>query len=103
MLVHNCQPLQIHHYATNKSKKYTPSFEKIAKKYNLDLDDDWNKEALPHQGRHPYKYHDFVKEGMKKADKEAKGDVDKFKDLFDKYVKEPIRQNPDLLYKKGWK
>lgn len=23
--------------------------------------------------------------------------------LFDKYVKEPIRQNPDLLYKKGWK
>ena len=49
VLVHNktpCQqlksintqkPLQIHHFASNKNKKYTPEFEKITKKYNLNV------------------------------------------------------------------
>ncbi|WP_082705899.1 AHH domain-containing protein [Aneurinibacillus sp. XH2] len=47
------KPEQVHHYATNKSKKYTPQIEAITKKYGLDLDEAWNKELLPHQGRHP--------------------------------------------------
>lgn len=60
------KPNQVHHFATNKSKKYTARFEKIANKYKLDLDDAWNKELMPHQGRHPYAYHDYMLEQMKK-------------------------------------
>ena len=54
------KPNQVHHFATNKSKKYTSQFENITKKYGLDLDDDWNKALMPHQGRHPYAYHDML-------------------------------------------
>jgi len=96
------RPNQIHHYATNKSKKYTQKMEEIAKKFGLSLDGAWNKESLPHQGRHPYAYHDFVLEGMKNAARESGGCADKFKELFEKYVKKPVRDNPDLLRKKGW-
>ena len=54
------KPLQNHHFATNKNEKFTPQFEEITKKYNLDLNGDWNIEKLPHQGRHPNDYHKFV-------------------------------------------
>ena len=50
----NTKPNQVHHFATNKSSKYTSQFESITKKYGLDLDDSWNKALMPHQGRHPY-------------------------------------------------
>ena len=40
----NTKPLQEHHYATNKSKKYTSQFENIANKYGLDLDYPWNND-----------------------------------------------------------
>jgi len=96
------RPNQIHHYATNKSKIYAPLMEKIAKKFGLGLDEAWNKESLPHQGRHPYDYHKFVLKGMEKAAKESGGCAEKFKELFEKYVKKPVRDNPDLLRKKGW-
>ena len=43
------KPNQVHHYATNKSKTYTPQLEEIANRYGLDLDDAWNKDLLPHQ------------------------------------------------------
>ena len=98
----NTRPNQIHHYATNKNKKYSPAMQKIADKYGLKLDEIWNKESLPHQGRHPNAYHDFVVDGMKRAHREAKGDKVKFLNLFDQYVKEPVRKNPDLLRKDGW-
>ncbi len=52
------KPEQLHHFATNKNKTYTPQFEEIANKYGLDLDDAWNKEYMPHQGRHPNEYHE---------------------------------------------
>ena len=48
------RPNQVHNFASNKSSKYTSQFENIAKKYNLDLDEAWNKELMPHQGRHAY-------------------------------------------------
>lgn len=98
----NVRPKQEHHYATNKNKKYSPAMQRIAEKYKLDLNEVWNKEFLPHQGRHPNAYHDFVIDGMKQADKIAKGDKSKFLELFESYVKKPVRENPDLLRKKGW-
>lgn len=60
------KPNQVHHFATNKSKKYTARFEKLANKYKLDLDDAWNKELMPHQARHLYAYHDYILEQVKK-------------------------------------
>lgn len=51
---------QLHHYASNKNQTYTPQFEEVAKKYGLDLEGDWNKELLPHKGRHPNNYHGYI-------------------------------------------
>lgn len=96
-------PMQIHHFATNKSKTFTPAMEKIAEKYGLKLDDMWNKRSLPHLGRHPNAYHQFVLDGMRRAHKEAKGNVDAFLSGFDKYVIQPVVNNPELLRKSGWK
>lgn len=95
------KPNQIHHFATNKSKKYTSQFENIAKKYGLDLDGDWNKELMPHQGSHPYAYHEYVLDNMQKFDKIAKGDKTKFLMLYDQ-MKQKIISNPNMLYKDYW-
>ena len=95
-------PYQLHHWATNKSGSYTARMEAIAKRYGLGLDDAWNKELLPHLGRHPNAYHEFVLDGMEVAAREAKGNQTKFLELFDLYVKQPVRDNPDLLRKLGW-
>ena len=96
------KPNQIHHFATNKSKKYTSQFENIAKKYGLDLDGDWNKELMPHQGRHPYAYHEYVLDNMQKFDRIANGDKRKFLKLYNQ-MKQKIINNPEMLYKDYWK
>ncbi|ARD24079.1 AHH domain-containing protein [Shewanella japonica] len=96
-------PMQLHHFATNKSKTFTPAMEKIADKYGLKLDDMWNKQSLPHLGRHPNAYHQFVLDGMRRSHKEARGNVDTFLSGFDKYIKQPVLNNPELLRKSGWK
>ncbi len=76
-------PNQVHHYATNKSKIFTPRIQKIADRYGLNLDAEWNKDLLPHQGRHPNLYHEFVERGMEQAARESGTDAEKFKSLFD--------------------
>lgn len=96
------KPKQIHHFATNKSKKYTKQFERIAKKYGLKLDDKWNKQLLPHQGRHPYEYHEYVLDSMRKIDAIAQGDTAKFLKLYDK-MKQKIIKHLEMLYKNYWK
>ena len=97
------KPLQMHHYATNKSKKYTAEFERIVQRYNLDLDGMWNKELLPRQGRHPNAYHEFVKDKLNFIDGVANGNQEIFLDLYEKEVKSIIRNNPDMLYSNYWK
>ncbi len=95
-------PEQVHHFATDKNKIFTPQMEAIADKYGLDLDDAWNKELLPHLGRHPNSYHNFVLQGMQRAALEAGSNQKKFLELFELYVKQPIRNNPALLRAAGW-
>ena len=95
------KPNQIHHYATNKSKTYTHQMEEIAKKYGLDLNGKWNKDLLPHQGRHPNEYHEYVLNSMKQFDEVAQGNVDIFLQLYEK-MKAYIKANPDMLYKAYW-
>ena len=81
------KPEQLHHFATNKNKTYTPQFEEIANKYGLDLDDAWNKEYMLHQGRHPNEYHDYVLDSMTEFDKIAQGDKNVFIKLYDNLKK----------------
>lgn len=97
------KPNQIHHYATNKNKTYTQTFKSITDKYHLNLDADWNKELLPHQGRHPNAYHDFVLDEMRNIDNIANGNKDIFLDLYESEIKSIIRENPDMLYSNYWK
>jgi len=95
-------PEQLHHFATNKNKAFTPEMQKIADQFGLRLDGAWNKELMPHLGRHPNEYHDFVLGGMRQAQAEAGGSAQNFLELFNTYVKEPVLQNPSLLRKSGW-
>jgi histone H3/H4 len=95
-------PEQIHHFATNKSKKWTAQLEDIVDRYSLKLDGDWNKASLPHQGRHPDAYHEWVLDQMKQIDNIAQGDQDKFIELFNRRVKEVVEDNPEMLRKTYW-
>lgn len=97
-------PLQLHHFATNKHSTYTRRFEEILREHgiNLSLEGDWNKEVLPHRGRHAEAYHRWVAEQIEKAANEAQGDVEKFKQLFERYVKQRVRENPLMLRKEWW-
>ncbi|WP_207202698.1 AHH domain-containing protein, partial [Campylobacter jejuni] len=98
----NQLPIQTHHIATDKSKRFTKEFQKIIKKYNLELDGDWNKVKMPHRGRHPNEYHEYILEKMKKIDKIARGDKNKFLKEFEK-LKEEIKNNPAILRKEYYK
>lgn len=95
-------PLQIHHFATNKHSVWTPRMESVAQQFGLELNGAWNKAALPHLGRHPNEYHQFVFQNMQRAASEAGSSQAKFLLLFDQYVKQPVLQNPNLLRKSGW-
>jgi RHS repeat-associated protein len=95
-------PTQLHHFATTKSARYTSQMAEITDQFGLDLEGTWNKELLPHLGRHPNVYHDFVLEGMQNAAAGAGGSQAKFLELFNIYVKQPVIENPLLLRKAGW-
>jgi hypothetical protein len=97
-------PLQLHHFATNKHSKYTERFKAILQRFGLklDLDDEWNKGKIPHRGRHAEGYHRWVAEQMERAAWEAQGDPEKFKELYDRYVKQPVRDNPLMVRKEWW-
>ena len=95
-------PSQIHHYSTNKHSTYTAKMERIVKLYGLKLDEEWNKEALPHQGRHPEEYHAWVLAQLQEISRISKGDTEKFISLFEKRVKNVVKSHPDMLRKHFW-
>ena len=96
------KPMQMHHFATNKNKRYTPQMKAITDKYGLDLNGDWNKELMPHLGRHPNYYHEYVLEQMTQISIIAGKNQNLFLDLYEQNVKMPIRNNPNMLYKNYW-
>mgnify|MGYP000994994098 CR=1 FL=1 len=73
----------------------------ILHQYGLDLDDEWNKELVPHQGRHPNAYHDWMLEELQSIDKVTNGNRDAFLRMFED-VKKTVRDNPDMLRKAFW-
>ena len=96
------RPNQIHHFASNKNKRYTAQFNQITRKYGLTLDEDWNKALMPHQGRHPNAYHDYILDNMQRFDMVSQGDKEIFLDLFEQ-MKNRIIENPEMLYKEYWR
>ena len=96
------KPMQLHHFATDKNKVFTPQMEAIASKYGLNLNEPWNKEYMHHLGRHPNEYHNYVLEQMQMFDIVSKGDQTVFLSLFEQLKKE-IVNNPEILTKEYWK
>ncbi len=96
-------PEQIHHFATNKSSKWTDRMAEITQKYGLDLDDAWNKRRLPHRGRHPDAYHEWVLERMFEVDEIAQGNREAFLELFEQKVKRVVQERPEMLRKWYWR
>jgi hypothetical protein len=101
VLVHN--NCELHHFATNKNKRFQPQFEDIISRYGLKLDEAWNKAKLPHKGRHANDYHKWVLEKMKEADDIANGNVNNFLVEFKKKVIDPVTKKPEMMYKKYWR
>lgn len=66
------------------------------------MDEGWNKELLPHLGRHPNDYHNFVLEEMIKAAKNADGSVSESLKLFNSNIKQLVIATTGLL-RAGWK
>jgi RHS repeat-associated protein len=98
----SAQPTQVHHFASDKNKTYTPEMRAIAEKYNLDLDGSWNKQALPHQGRHPNAYHEWVIKQMRAIDAMPGMNQQQFIQQFNLKVIQPVNNNPTMLYKNFW-
>ncbi|TCO45210.1 HNH/ENDO VII superfamily nuclease [Kribbella antiqua] len=96
-------PIQDHHLASDKSRtERTTMFKEITRKYDLELDGDWNKVPIHHRGRHPDEYHAFVLGTMQFIDQEAKGDRRRFLRMYHELVKDTVVENPEMLRKKAW-
>jgi hypothetical protein len=73
----------------------------LLRKYNLDLNGEWNKVLIPHKGRHPNMYHEWILENLRDFDLISLGDTNKFLELFNE-IKSRIIKNPDMLGKSFW-
>ena len=96
------KPDQVHHFATDKNKQFTPDMKEIADEYKLDLDGDWNKASMPHQGRHPNSYHQFVLNEMRTI-RIVSPTQEIFISNFQTNVIRPVMNNPSMLNKSFWK
>ena len=96
------KPLENHHFATNKNRRYTPEMEAIASRYDLDLNGGWNMGQLPHKGRHPNAYHEWVLRNMRQISNTPSMNQVKFIHQFRQQVIIPVKNNPEMLYKKYW-
>ena len=56
---------------------------------------------MPHQGRHPNAYHDWILEELQSIDKVAKGNSNVFLELFEG-IKNTVKENPNMLRKSFW-
>jgi filamentous hemagglutinin family protein len=95
--------IEEHHFLTNKHKTFfTKEFGDIVKKYGLKLDEQWNKEFMEHCGRHATKYHEWALEQVDKIAKQAKGNTEKFLELFEKNIAAKVKAKPEMLKKEYW-
>lgn len=76
--------------------------EEIVRKYGLNLNENWNTDYLPHQGRHPNMYHEWVLDQMRIIDKMPNMNQYEFVNQFNIRVKQTIINNPEMLSKSFW-
>jgi len=99
-------PIENHHFATNKNKFFTPKFDDVLEKYGLDLNGSWNIDSMPHRGRHPNEYHDWVLDEIQNIDKSlggcGNGCSGDFIRAFSDQVIAPVKKNPIMVRKSYW-
>ena len=52
-------------------------------------------------GSHTKKYREWILDKLELIDKEARGNKQKFLDLMEKEIKQPVRNDPSIMYKEG--
>jgi len=77
--------------------------EELASHYGLDLNDAWNVELLPHKGRHPNEYHDWILNRMREIEMTPGMNRERFIQEFNKKIKKPVINMPEMLYKRFWR
>lgn len=96
-------PIQTHHILTNKhDTKWTAQFGKIVGSYGLELKGSWNTIDIPHQGSHPERYHQWVMSQLQAIDQIAKGDQQKFLQLFNERIRQQVSDHPEMLFDDWW-
>lgn len=101
--------VNVHHLATDKSLTWTPEFESIAKQYDLNLDDHWNKVTMLHKGPHPKEYHQWVLRNMRAAHEIAQQEttpdarVERFVSLYREWVAEQVLEDETIVRRDYWK
>lgn len=97
-------PDQDHHFVTDKNKTHTDDFQEIIDTVDPGhtLNESWNKEVMPHRGRHPGALWVWLKKRLEQVADEADQDWSRFIDLFDRYIKGPVLENPLMLRKVWW-
>lgn len=92
---------QLHHAVPWKNKTYSPQYRSITDKYGINLKN-WNVNIVnvPHKGRHPHTYHQFIMDRLQMIDNMSTGNSKKFQKYFKKYIIDPIVNDPDILYRK---
>ncbi|MCL2512372.1 MAG: DUF4417 domain-containing protein [Oscillospiraceae bacterium] len=91
---------ETHHVIPHQNKKQTPKYKETTDKYNLNLNQEWNKVRLaPHRGRHSNSYHKYIQEKLNEYDKTANGNFDKFLALIEELILE-LKSNPGIMYDK---
>lgn len=99
-------PDQGHHMATWYGA-YGSEFQEVLDEYQLNLNvksTTWNVFTIPHQGRHPKEYHDWVMENFRNAAKSAGvGNTQEFLRLFNRWVVDKVTADPTIVRVDYWK
>ena len=90
--------VQEHHILSNKHGKWTGRYQKILDKYELSVNGDFNKIDLHQAGPHPETYHREVFRRLTEIDELAKGDKNKFKELFKEHIYKYVEKNPEIIH-----
>ncbi|MFN2525326.1 MAG: hypothetical protein ABR505_03555 [Actinomycetota bacterium] len=102
-------PEQDHHLATNQNSIRTPQwtkqFEELLAKYfpERTLNEGWNIiEKMKHRDSHPFGYHFWVYQNMRRALRQSNEDWNEFLRRWNLWVKDVVRNDPLLARREYW-
>ncbi|WP_291131276.1 AHH domain-containing protein [Flavobacterium sp. UBA7682] len=91
-------PLQKHHLLT-KYGAWGKTFNKVLKRYGLDVKKSFNIVKVHHKGMHPDSYHQEMYKRLLKIDEKANGDKEVFLKEFEKEITKYVQENQEILHK----